>query len=152
FLYIYNELKSKYRNPTVNTFLDKQFLNFYRKNIVTYFKNGERIDSIVTYLSVAANHLQSKNLEKYDYFLKRELRNLVEGNKKGYKRINRQHHFLRDLRAGFKSKEKFYNFLYKHFFTKLKKKQSYVFFESFQGKSFSDSPKAIYEYMRKYHP
>src|SRR5699024_3770799 len=73
FLYIYNELKSKYRNPTVNTFLDKQFLNFYRKNIVTYFKNGERIDSIFTYLSVAANHLQSKNLEKYDYFLKREL-------------------------------------------------------------------------------
>src|SRR5699024_9147234 len=152
FLYIYNLLKDSNDDILANEFLDEQFLNLYRKKIITFFKDGKYVDKYFVRLSQASKKIESRNVREYDFVLKREIKSLRKGNKRGYKRINRQHHFLRDMRAGFKSKEAFYNFLYKRFFTKLKKKQSYVFFESFQGKSFSDSPKAIYEYMRKHHP
>lgn len=147
FLTMYHQLKKKYNGTFVNAFLDKQFLNFYRKEVVTYFNDPENIDSLFQALSESVKSIKQRNLKEYDYFLKRELRHLGKGNVKRYKRINHQHHFLRDMREGFQSREKFYNFLYKRFFTKLKKKPNYIFFESFQGKSYSDSPKYIYEHM-----
>src|SRR5699024_8367707 len=46
FLIIYNRLKSKYKNRLVNEFLDRQLLNFYRKDIVTYFTDQTNIENI----------------------------------------------------------------------------------------------------------
>src|SRR5690625_129925 len=147
FLTMYYQLKSQYNGTSVQAFLDKQFLNFYRKEIVTYFNDPNNIDSLFHVLSKSVQSIKQGNLKEYDYFLKRELRHLDKGNMKKYKRINDQHQFLRDMRDGLKSREKFYNFLYKRFFTKLRKKPNYIFFESFQGKSYSDNHKYIYEHM-----
>src|SRR5699024_4614025 len=55
--------------------------------------------------------------------------------------------FLRDLNKGIKSRAKMRLFIYKYVFKKLKPKSHWIFFESFQGKGYSDNPKYIYEYM-----
>src|SRR5699024_8103690 len=44
YLYMYRELKEAYMDETANAYLDIQFLNFYRKTIVTYFKDNTGVD------------------------------------------------------------------------------------------------------------
>src|SRR5699024_5643379 len=45
FLHAYKELKHKYENEDANQYLDKQFLSFYRKEIVTCFKKVSYVDT-----------------------------------------------------------------------------------------------------------
>lgn len=151
YLYMYRELKEAYMDETANAYLDIQFLNFYRKTIVTYFKDNTGVDEYFKSLAEAVKKIHPDILKDYDTFLKREIRTLERGDIQPYKKINTRHHFLRDLREGLKSKQKFYIFMYKRLFMKSKLNQRLVFFESFQGRSYSDSPKYIYEYMLKHN-
>src|SRR5690625_5712241 len=82
FLTMYYQLKSQYNGTSVQAFLDKQFLNFYRKEIVTYFNDPTNIDSLFHVLSKSVQSIKQGNLKEYDYFLKRELRHLDKGNMK----------------------------------------------------------------------
>lgn len=47
---------------------------------------------------------------------------------------------------------RFYKILFKILGLSLPKKKNLVMFESFFGKSYSDNPRAIYEYLNKHHP
>lgn len=149
YLNIYMKLKGKYKNDLINAYLDKQLLNFYRKDIVLFFKVTERINDYFGQVSMAIQQVWKENLKDYDFFFKREIKALAKGNKQKYKKINSRLIFLRDFYAGIKSREKMKLFIYNHFFTKLKRKDNWVIFESFQGKSYSDNPKYIYEYMQR---
>lgn len=149
FLYMYNVLKEKYHDDKVNEFLDIHLLNFYRKTIVSYFKNNSNIENcLYDKLVKAFQKINNEILNRYDWILNKEIDALLKGIEQ-YKKVNKRHHFLRDVRNGLKSKKKFYIFLYKRLFTKLKMDNNLVFFESFLGKSYSDNPKYIYEYMIK---
>lgn len=148
FLYIYKELKEKYKDELTNAYLDKQLLNFYRKDIVLFFKVTDRINVYFEEVSVATQQVWHENLKEYDFFFRREIKALAKGNKKKYKKTNSKLLFLRDFYRGIKSRSKMKLFIYNHFFTKLKRKDNWVMFESFQGKSYSDNPKYIYEYMQ----
>lgn len=147
FLQQYSKLKGKYRNKLTNDFLDTQLLNFYRKDILLFFKQESNVDLLFDDLCKAVNLISAQNLKKYDFVLKREINAIKNRNLKKYKKINSNHQFLRDLREGIKSKRKFYTFLYNRIFTKMRIKPNLVLFESFSGKNYSDSPKYIYEYM-----
>src|SRR5690625_1425188 len=148
YLYMYCTLKDKYTDETANAFLDIQFLNFYRKTIVTYFKNDEYVDGYFNQLSEAGKKVHPDILKDYDKILNKEIRALESGDLNKYKKVNARHHLLRDIRQGLKSKQEFYKFMYKRVFMKTRFQNRLVFFESFQGRSYSDSPKYIYEYMR----
>lgn len=152
FLIVYHYLKDKFHDELANEFFDKQLLNFYRKDIVTYFKDAEKIEDMHQILSSAMRKLNRESLKGYSYVLKSEVKSLAGGSINRFKRLNHRHHFMRDLRDGLNSKEKFYNFIYERFLFKLKKKENLVLFESFQGKSYSDNPKYIYEYMTRHFP
>lgn len=148
-LYVYNDLKEDYTDEIANAFLDKQFLNFYRKNIVKHFKNNECVDAHFEKLSEAVMKLNPNILAQYDRVLKKEISALESGNINKYKKISARHHLLRDIRNGIKTKRKLKILIYKRLFIKSKMKKELIFFESFQGKSYSDSPKYIYEHMIK---
>src|SRR5699024_11028755 len=148
YLSVYCELKEAYIDETANAFLDIQFLNFYRKTIVTYFEDGARVDEYFKPLSDAVKKIHPAVLNDYDTFLKKEIRALESRNLNQYKKVNARHHLLRDIRNGLRSKREFYKFMYKRVFMKTRLQNRLVFFESFQGRSYSDSPKYIYEYMR----
>ncbi|MBM7600167.1 CDP-glycerol glycerophosphotransferase [Virgibacillus halotolerans] len=147
FLEIYNELKDESLDELSNDFLDKRFLNFYRKNIVTYFKKDDGVENIFNQLSSAMKRVDPSIVNKYGRILKSEVNKLVDGKLDGYKKVSSRHHLLRDIRNGIKTKRKFYILMYRRLFMKTQMKENLIFFESFLGKSYSDSPKYIYEYI-----
>lgn len=148
FFHAYKELKYKYNDLLANEFLDRHLLNFYRRDIVSFFEdNDENVGKFYYQLYDAINQVDSDILAEYDWFFKREIKTILNNNKEKYKRVNARHHLLRDIKAGIKSKRKFLIFLYKRFFTKLPIKENLIFFESFLGKNYSDSPKYIYEHL-----
>lgn len=151
FLYMYNYLKEKHADKLANDFLDKHFLNFYQKDIVAHFRKNENVDELFQQLSDAMQKVNQFKLKDYSLIFNVEAKSLINGNSSRFKRINRTHHFLKDFKNGLKSKKKLYNFFYERLFLKMKKKPRLVLFESFKGKSYSDSPKYIYEYMLKHN-
>lgn len=152
FLDIYKQLKRNNSDDLAGAYLDKEFLNYYRKTIVSYLKEQENIDSIFDSLHEATTLLNKGVINNYDYVLKKEINTLYNGNKGSYKRVDKRHRFLRELKQGLRSKTKFKLFIYKCFFTKLPIKEDLVLLESFQGRSYSDSTKYIYEYMLEHYP
>lgn len=149
FLTIYNESKDKYTDEVANDYLDKQFLNFYRKDIVSYFKSNNGIKDFYYKLSSTVKKINPTILNTYDRVLRKEISSLDNGNIEKYKKVNNRHQLMRDIRNGIKTKRKFYILIYRRLFMKSKIKDDLVFFESFQGRSYADSPKYIYEYMVK---
>jgi len=147
FLFMYNHLKERYSDHMASDFLDKQLLNFYRKDIVVYFKDKENIEVVFEQLSQATRKIERNKLREYDWVLKKEIRALQLGEKAKFKRINARHHFMRNIRGGLKTKRKFLVLLYRTLFLNLPVKENLIFFESFLGKNYSDSPKYIYQYM-----
>ena len=61
------------------------------------------------------------------------------------------HQVVRKTDMMFHKKNYFKTFFYKNF-TKLSMKENWVLLETFRGKSYSDSPKYIYEYLAKTYP
>lgn len=147
YIRVYIRLKNKYSDGLANVFLDQQFLNFYRQVIVTHFKNEEMVDLHFRDLSSAMKCVRKEILQSYDYVLKKEVHILQQENLTKYRRLNHRHQFLREAKDGLKSRPKFKKFVYKRFLNKLPVRQDWVFVESFQGRSYSDSPKYIYQYM-----
>ena len=146
-LFIYSELKDRYTDEMANNFLDKQFLNFYRKNIVTHFKHNEGIDELYDQLTDAVKRVNPETVNNYGGILRKEIRVINQRDIDNYKKVNARHHLLRQIREGLKTRRKFFILLYRKVFIKTKMKENLVFFESFLGKSYSDNPKYIYEYL-----
>lgn len=148
FAKMYSQLKRENKQDLhANAFLDNHLLNFYRKDILTAFKNKIHIDKYFETLYESIIQIDSLLLEDYDWILKREVKKIKTGSKQKYKSMNSMHQFLRDLNKSLKSKRKFHIFLYERLFCKFPIKRKLIFFESFGGKKYSDSPKYIYEYL-----
>ncbi|WP_238018046.1 bifunctional glycosyltransferase/CDP-glycerol:glycerophosphate glycerophosphotransferase [Oceanobacillus jordanicus] len=147
FITMYNHLKDEYEDVEVNNYLDVQFLNFYRKTIVTYFKENNGVDQFFDDLSSSVEKMEQNVLNRYGVILRREIKTILKGDKRKYKKMNSLHQLLRDIKDGLKTRRKFFVLLYRRVFMRLPIKENVVFFESFLGKSYSDSPKYIYEYL-----
>lgn len=147
YLLAYSDLKFILEDEIAHQALDKSLLNFYRKNIVRYFYDNDQIKGIFPNLYKAILLLDKELLRQYDWVLKKEVNTIIKGDMYAFKRVTARHHFLRDLRKGLKKDRK--KFIYSRIFMKLPLKENIVFFESFLGKNYSDSPKYIYEYMLK---
>lgn len=152
FFRMYMELKDKYSDPEINTFLDEQLLNFYRKDIVLYIEGNYNVDQIFPSMHNVMMRLSDKQISLYDWILRREIKAIKKGDINKFKRINFRHHFLRDAYKARKSKRACFEFIYKHLFSKLSQKNKLVFFESFAGRGYSDNPKYIYEKMLETKP
>ena len=91
-------------------------------------------------------------IRSYKRYKKRILRAFFKGNYKKAKRIVTVHLARRKIIRLFKNKREFPKTLYRKFFLKTSLKDNWVFCESFFGKSYSDSPKYVYEYLQKNYP
>lgn len=147
FLRMYKSLKETIEDEQANAYLDKEFLNFYRKQIVTCFKDITYIDMLYPALQECVKLTNKQLIQNYSWVLRNEVNALLNDNQKKYKRIMKRHQLLRDIKVGLGSKRKFYLLLYRRVFQKMKVKENVVFFESFLGKNYSDNPKYIYEKM-----
>lgn len=81
------------------------------------------------------------------FFRKRELEFIVRGKYRLAKPMGKLSYVLKKKRGIFGKPIQYWKFMDKHFFQKMPTKDNWVFVESFFGKSYSDSPKYLYEYL-----
>lgn len=81
------------------------------------------------------------------FFRKRELEFIIKGKYRLAKPMGRISYILKKKRGLFGKPIQYWRFLDNHIFQKMPTKENWVFVESFFGKSYSDSPKYLYEYL-----
>lgn len=92
-------------------------------------------------------------LKSYKGYKRRVLKSFLSGNINTSKRIVTMRLARKKFIRFFKNKREFPKFVYrKLFLKKTSVKDNWVFCESFFGKSYSDSPKYVYEYLQKNYP
>lgn len=90
-----------------------------------------------------------KRLKKYK---KKIVKALLKNDVKRATTVVTRHLGLKKLKKIKKNKKLFAYYLYNKVFSKLPVKENWVFCETFFGKSYSDSPKYVYEYLCKNYP
>lgn len=144
---IYNQLKTDEISEEAQRFLDNKLLNFYRKRLVTEFKDDSTIDQYFDGLVESIQKIDPERLDNKDLILKNDVKAIKSNKKDSFRKLSNFHHFLRDVKRGLGSKKGRKELLYKRIFKNMSFNDKLAVFESFQGKSYSDSPKYIYEYM-----
>ncbi|HWI47479.1 MAG TPA: CDP-glycerol:glycerophosphate glycerophosphotransferase, partial [Rummeliibacillus sp.] len=153
FVDIYIRLKSDYENnEEANKYLDKQLIKLYRSQFILLMKEEDKKESAFHLLSRGIKLISEERVKKQNVVIRGELRALQNRQFKKYLRVLKLHHFGRDTKKSLKSLNKFYRQIYRDVFMKLPLKEKKVVFESFLGKQYADSPKAIYEYMVEQYP
>ncbi|QFT90683.1 CDP-glycerol:poly(glycerophosphate) glycerophosphotransferase [Bacillus sp. THAF10] len=147
FLYLFNKLKDTYEhNTSIANYLDRQMINFYFWKMK---KNKERELSTISNwyeeISDAMNRVNESSLRKRTFFEKMELKTIMKKKKNTTLRIAKFKTSMKSWKKAFKSRQSLYKELYSKFMIKMPIRTNRVLFESFAGKSYSDSPKAIYE-------
>ncbi|MDN4526069.1 bifunctional glycosyltransferase/CDP-glycerol:glycerophosphate glycerophosphotransferase [Fictibacillus fluitans] len=150
YMAVYNLLKDQYEgNGAVSKFLDRQFLNYYRKSVIMLLADQKQVPQSFNSISIAAKKVNPKALKKLNVVVKTEINQLRNEKQASYARLIKLHHLLRNAKRAVKSRRKVYVFLYRNFFIRMPMKQKKIVFESFLGKNYSDSPKNIYEEMHQ---
>ena len=147
FSLLYRDLKDKYADEALQTFLDHQFINLYQKRIIRYFRMNKNVDDVFYNLVDAAKQVDSKSLKNTTFLIRKEIKTLKRDNIHLFKKVNLRHHRLRKLKTAFRGRRSLYIQIYRTIFLNMPIKEDTIVFESFLGKSYSDSPKYIYEYM-----
>lgn len=96
--------------------------------------------------------VDSKRIKSLKGYKKRLVKALIKGNVKKATMVITIQLGKRKLKKIKKNKRIFAYYLYHKVFSKMEMKDNWVLCESFFGKSYSDSPKYIYEYICKNYP
>lgn len=135
--------------------LDLKFINAFNKtyarSIVRDKKEiwrNERYELIYN----AMRKIDTSVIRQLKGYKKSIVKILLTGNQKKLKLRVNMHLGLRKLKKIRKKWRVLACYLYEHYFVKLPVKDNWVICESFFGKSYSDSPKYIYEYLSKNYP
>ncbi len=135
--------------------LDKKYITYYTNVFAPKLKRSkndiwreENFDSMKEILG----HTHTEVLRELTGYKRRIVRALLSEKRKTSIRIVTIHLGYLKLKKIFKNKRVLLMYLYHHYFTKWSLKNNWILFESFFGKSYSDSPKYIYEYLSKNFP
>ncbi|HJA91155.1 MAG TPA: CDP-glycerol glycerophosphotransferase family protein, partial [Candidatus Jeotgalibaca merdavium] len=146
---VYNQLRTDDLSEEGQKYLDDKLLNFYRKRLVTEFKDDTTIDYYFAGLVESINKIDPDRLSNKDFILKNDVKAIKSNKINNFRKLSNFNHFLRDIKNGITSRKGRKELFYKRVFNNLDIKDNLVVFESFQGKAYSDNPKYIYEYMLK---
>lgn len=134
---------------------DKKYISYYTKTFAPKIKRSNndawrqenfiRMSDIVRGMSPELIHEQKG-------YKKRIIKALMKKDIEKSLRIVKVHLGYKKLKKIFRSKKAFCKFFYIHSFLKKPLNENWIIFESFFGKSYSDSPKYIYEYLAKNYP
>lgn len=135
--------------------LDRKLIHYtikYFAPILKRKKNSVEVIERFNVLHCMISKMDRELLLSYKKYKRRLLRAIYAGNIKKSKRIVTARLAKRKIIKLIKNKRELPKFLYRKLFLKTSVKDNWVFCESFFGKSYSDSPKYVYEYMQKNHP
>lgn len=147
----YYETISRIPKPSdLKNRFDKKYINYYTKVHAPKLKRSandiwrEENFIIMSKLFKEIDKGVIRNLRGYK---KRLVKALIRQDVNKSIRIVKLHLAYKKLRRITRNKKAFNKFLYIHVFLKRPLKRNWILFESFFGKSYSDSPKYIYEYI-----
>lgn len=136
-----------------NLYLERAFLRYYFQKYALLANENER--DFIKYFGDIQSSLESVNYslrqnsgKLSSQIIKAHLKGDV---KKTLSWINRRKS-LNDWKTSIKSKQGLFKQISNQFFSKLPIKNKQIFFESFGGKSYSCSPRAIYEELQRVDP
>lgn len=128
----------------------KSYFQFYYNSFAPRFNNGQKRYRTVYYKGMQSISKDFKT-DKLGFMQKQEIQAL-QGNKvRKLKLILKARFAPGKIKKPFKSKDNFYQFLYKRFYNKKDLIDNQIMFISFGGKFYSDSPRSIYEYLYNNH-
>ena len=142
-------------NQVLRNYIDKKFITSFTK---TYARNIARNSNKIwrterfQILMNAMKKLDPSIINKLKGYKRRIVKALLSGNVKKlvlYVNLHLGYNKARKIRKKWRVLS---YYLYQHYFIKLPVKDDWVICESFFGKSYSDSPKYIYEYLCKNYP
>jgi CDP-glycerol glycerophosphotransferase len=142
---------------------DSELRQLFDKKYITYYTNvyapklrrskndiwrEENFDCMKDILS----HAHTEVLRELKGYRRRIINALLSEKRKTSIRIVTIHLGYLKLKKIMKNKKVLLMYLYHHYFTKWPLKEKWILFESFFGKSYSDSPKYIYEHLSRNFP
>lgn len=143
------------KDSTLRDRVDRKIINYYVKTFSPKLRRStndawrnerfELLKNIVNDMSPKVIHMQKGYRRKL-------IHALMKGNLKKSQRLVNFDLGKKKLKKLITNKRALAKFLYIHSFTKKPLKENWVLCESFFGKSYSDSPKYIYEYLAKTYP
>lgn len=142
-------------NYILRNLLDFKFINAFTK---TYARNIARDKNELwrtgrfRLMHDAINKVDPSLLRYLKGYNKRIVKILLSGNLSKLRLHVNIHFGLKKVKKIRKKWRVLAYYLYEHYFVKMSVKDNWVICESFFGKSYSDSPKYIYEYICKNHP
>ncbi len=142
-------------NKELENCLDEKMLQycleFYAPKLQTNHEDPQRLKKFNTMHQIISG-LDQAVLGSCSGYERKLLKAFQDENIKRAEKILIRHNKWKDFKRITKNSRSFSRHLYETYFLKLSLKEDLVFFESFFGKSYSDSPKYIYEYLAKNHP
>ncbi|HKL79998.1 MAG TPA: CDP-glycerol glycerophosphotransferase family protein [Mobilitalea sp.] len=134
---------------------DKKYINYYSRVYAPKLKRSKydswRNENFIR-MSDLVGGMSREVLKNLKGYKKRLIKALIK--KKVGKSINivKVHLGYKKLKKILKNRRALSKFLYTQTFIKKPMKENWILFESFFGKSYSDSPKYVYEYLAKNYP
>ncbi len=152
YLYASNLIQS---NERVKLSLDQKVIdyciNYYAPRLRTNHDDPDRIKKF-TKMSRIIQSISQSLIQNYRGYSRRVLKAIAKGDIVRAEKVVNRHMNLKEFRKVTKNRRTFYIFLYQRFFLKTRLKQNYVLCESFFGKSYSNNPKYVYEYIARNYP
>lgn len=129
---------------------DKKYVYYYTRVYAPRLKRSAndiwREDNFII-MSKLFKELDREVIKRLKGYRKRLIRALIRQDVNKSIQIVKLHLAYKKLKKILRDKKTLGRFLYTHVFLKRPMAKNYILFESFFGKSFSDSPKYIYEYI-----
>lgn len=126
-------------------------IGFYSPNLRTNHEDPERLKKFNIMCEII-NGLDKELRRSYPGYDRKLMKAFCNGNIKQAEKTVLNHDKWMDFKRITKNTRTFSRYLYETYFLSMSLKEQWVIFESFFGKSYSDSPKYIYEYLVKNHP
>lgn len=143
------------RDERVEISLDDKFIRYYVKKIAPFYVNHTSGEDVARIWELAAKCLEQLSPRSGRHAMRYSKRLIRYSRKHGPEEIARKvrrHSSFQTLSRVLRSRAACKRFLYRKLLVKLRIKENMVIFESFFGRSYSDSPKYIFEYLGRNHP
>ncbi|WP_167955787.1 bifunctional glycosyltransferase family 2 protein/CDP-glycerol:glycerophosphate glycerophosphotransferase [Anaerosporobacter faecicola] len=143
------------KDSTLRNRVDRKIINYYVKTFAPKLRrsvNDAWRNERFELLGTIVNNMNPEVIKMQKGYRKRLVKALMKGNLKKSQRLVNVNLGKKKLRKILTNRRALAKFLYIHSFLKKPMMDNWVICESFFGKSYSDSPKYIYEYLAKTYP
>lgn len=150
----YQRLTESDMTDSVRNLFGEKLLDWYLAEVLPMlYKGGEdwRGQRFQT-MQLLAAEMSEEVIKTYSGIDKRAIKKLRAGDVTGSTKMAKRSLVRKNLRAMWKKKKERLSFLHRNVFSRLPLKEDIIVFESFFGRSYSDNPKYIYEYIQKQYP